>query len=403
MISAIVETTAQPDWQTIALAAGTGALGYLLFVCTNPSASAFRDGLRVLRRHPRMWLWLASLSCAYVLFQIAKDYGLGEVSFTGDQFLNWPEFQPPSWPEAAQRSWLNALELVAGIFNQAIVSFPASALAALLFLLNWRGSQFRLATTARRRFGTWWLAAYLLLLLCAIAALIKPAFALGICWLNRTLDGAFLLRIGALIDWFSFQFEYLFGWLVQIYLILLTVAWIRGIDPPPERVFALALNRSVCAAKWAFFILLVTTCLIHMPLLITYTWIWEQTDFTKTVVDYVDHIARPMLSLGLILFCSVQVSLVLRNESLNFALGEHRVLLTRHWYKIFWFVLIVAVHFFLISCADSIFVGGFNLATIPGFVGTVFFAGLKAASAAWFLAAWVCLFRALQSTNSIRF
>ncbi len=46
-------------------------------------------------------------------------------------------------------------------------------------------------------------------LLCALAAFCKPIFSLSIYWLNRYFDGIFLLRVGAMVDWLSFQFEYL--------------------------------------------------------------------------------------------------------------------------------------------------------------------------------------------------
>ena len=65
------------------------------------------------------------------------------------------------------------------------------------------------------------------------SAFCKPIFSLSIYWLNQYFDGIFLLRVGAIIDWLSFQFEYLFGLLIQIFLVLLTFIWIRGLNSEP--------------------------------------------------------------------------------------------------------------------------------------------------------------------------
>jgi hypothetical protein len=392
------------SWLTAALASGTGVLGYALTVATNPSASAFWNGLRVLRRYPRIWIWLATFGAVYTLSQIAQACQTGEITFKIEQFSGLPAFQAPLWGDVLRQSSLNTLELVAGLFNQAIASFPASAIAAVLFLLNWRNSQLRLAAAARRGLGRWWIPLHLLVVVCAIAAVLKPAFIAGIYWLNSIFSGVFLLRFGAVIDWFSFQFEYLFGTLVQVYVILLTLAWIRGLNSEPERVLTFALHRTVSALRWAALLLLVTTCAIHLPLLLTYGWIAQQTDLTKTIVEYADRIARPCLAVWILCFCGVQINLVLRNQSLRQALAEHHQFVRRHWYKLLWFLTIVTLHFFLLCLADQVLVGGFSISSVPGLFGTLLFAGLKGVFAAWFLAAWVCLFRSLQlNSNPIRF
>src|SRR5262249_44837541 len=70
------------DWLNILVPAGAGILGYCLLLFANPVVDSFRDGWLVLRRYPAMWIWLVSLSLAYVVFQIVTTWQTGEVSFS---------------------------------------------------------------------------------------------------------------------------------------------------------------------------------------------------------------------------------------------------------------------------------------------------------------------------------
>ncbi len=250
----------------------------------------------------------------------------------------------------------------------------------------------------RFRLGRWWLGVYSALLLCALAAFCKPIFSLSIYWLNRYFDGIFLLRVGAIVDWLSFQFEYLFGLLIQIFLVLLTLIWIRGLNSEPGRIFEFALKRSVFAAKWAGVVLLATFFLIHLPLLISYLWITQQTDFTKAVVEYIEQTARPLISVALILFCSIQVTLILHNETLREAVHEHAQLARRHWSRIVWFLFVAGLHLFAISWLSDFIVESFPRYSVPNLLFSALFTVGRSFLAAWFLASWVCLYRASQMT-----
>jgi hypothetical protein len=292
-------------WHSVALSTAGVLVGYLILILANPAHRFFRDGLRCVQRHPRMWIWLSVLGLAYTSFQSLEAYRLEEGNFSPTSLLSWPAFKPHDWLSAARQAWLPALELLAGLFNQAVVSYPTSAPAALLFMINWRGCQTQFVRAAKKRLGRWWVAVYLGLVLCAFAAFCKPLFSLSIYWLNQYLDGIFLLRLGAIIDWLSFQFEYLFGLLIQIFLIVLTFVWIRGLNAEPARIFEFALKRAVFAVKWAGVVLLATLLMIHLPLLISYVWITQQTDFTNAVVQYIEKTPRPLIALGLIFFCSM--------------------------------------------------------------------------------------------------
>jgi hypothetical protein len=351
-----------------------------------------------------MWLWFCTLGLAYDLFQLIQAWQLGEAQFSIQSLLYWPLFHPPHWLVIAQEAWLPAHELLAGIFNQAVVSYPISAVAALLFLLNWRGYQAKFLAAATRRLGLWWPSVYVGLLLCALAACMKPIFSLAIYWLNQYLGAVFLLRGGAVIDWLSFQFEYLFGLLIQIALVLQTFVWIRGLNAEPGRILELAVKRSVYAAKWAGCVLGVSFLLIHLPLLISYLWISQYTDFTNAVVQYIEQTARPLLAVGLLLFCSMQIALILHNETLRGAVLEHAKISRKYWYRIFWFLVVSGLHLFGVSCLGDFLKEGFPKYSVPNVLVSGFFTVGKAFLIAWFLAAWVCLYRACSSPpKEIRF
>ena len=373
--------------------------GYLLLFFTNPAYRYFRDGLRCVRRHPAMWLWLCVLGLAYNLFQLLQAIQLQEARFSIQSLLYWPAFHAPDWLEIAIHAGLPPLELLAGIFNQAVVSYPVSAAAALLFLLNWQGYQAWFLEAARRRLGRYWLAVYAGLLLCALAAFIKPIFSLGIYRLNQYYGGIFLLRAGAVIDCLSFQFEYLFGLLVQIVLVLQTFVWIRGLNATPNRIVELAVKRSVFAAKWAGLIMGATLLFIHLPLLATYMWIAEYTEFTNAVVQYVEQTARPLIALVLLLFCSMQITLILHNETLREAVLEHAHLSRKHWYRILWFLAVAGLHLFSISWVSVFISEGFPKYSVPNLLLVGLCTVCRAFLAAWFLASWVCLYRACSNPS----
>jgi hypothetical protein len=380
----------------IAISIGGLLFGFWFLVSLNPSAQFFRDGLRCVRRHPRMWVWLMVFGLAYLSFQAIQDFQFRGQRIEFSSLLYWPGFMPPSSTAAAARAWLPALELLAGLFNQAVVSFPSSAVAALLFIANWKGYQMQFLRTAKRRMGRWCLAVYLGVLVCAVAAFCKPIFSLSIYWLNEYFDGILLLRAGAIIDWLSYQFEYLFGLLIQIFLVLVTYVWIRGLSSEPGRIFEFALKRAVYSAKWIGLVLLTSLLLIHLPLLFSYVWISQQIDTTAAVVQYVDQTARPLVAVALLLFCSIQVTLILNNETLREALQKHAQFLRRSWLRISSFLLLAGLYLFAMCWLTDLVAGGFPKYSVPNILFAALFTFGRAFFAAWFLASWVCLYRGSQ-------
>jgi hypothetical protein len=181
--------------------------------------------------------------------------------------------------------------------------------------------------------------------------------------------------------------------LVEVHLVLLVYAWFRGLSVSAERVFALAVKRSVYAARWTGLLLLAGLLLVHLPLLATYARLRGDTDLTKAVVQYVDQTARPLLDLALILFCSVQLSLVFHNDALGRALSMHVAFVRARWARLLWFLLVAALHFFFLEWLRNFLAAGFPENSFPERLTTFVALEAKAFLSAWFLASWVCFYR----------
>ena len=127
-------------WQSAALPTAGALVGYLILIFANPAHRFFRDGLRCVQRHPRMWIWLSVLGLAYALFQDLAGLSIGRSATLTGKLARLAGLQASRLARTtAGHAWLPALELLAGLFNQAVVSYPTSAAAALLFTIELEG------------------------------------------------------------------------------------------------------------------------------------------------------------------------------------------------------------------------------------------------------------------------
>jgi len=368
--------------------------GYGIVMFSNPIRRSFRDGFRCLARFKRIWVTFILLGAAYSAFQFATFTPLQRPTDADfSQALAPGTWAWPTFVEIWSDVPLPALEGVAGIFDNATTTYPLSALAAIFLILNWRGLHGALFRALRKRYRFWGYAIYLVLLLSVVATLLKPiAF-----WRLRQWAGiaptAEVLQIAATIDAAAFIFEYLFGVYIQVYLITVCLAWIKGLSFAEGELFRFAMRRFSYVLKWAGLVVIISTLVVRAPLLLAY--------FTSVpgVLDFLP-LERCFMCALIILFCSVQISLALHNESLGQAIRAHREFVRRNLGRLGWFLLVVAMHFFILTAADAIIRGAMGDRVVAIVVWKVIYVCVRGLITGWLLASWVCLFRQCENARA---
>src|SRR5688500_18675391 len=221
-------------------------IGYLLILFFNPIRLALRDGLRCILRFKRIWLTFVLLGFSYSVFQFVTFTplrGMAELDFkqvASPRSWDWPVFVE-IWRDVP----LPTLEGIAGIFDNAATTYPLSVVAAVLLLINWRGLHVALVAALRKRYGLWGYLIYFVLLVSLVATLLKPIifWKLG-GWIGGPAAASWLQQ-SATVNAVAAIFEYLFGVYIQVYLITVCLAWIRGLSFGEEDLFALPCAGSV--------------------------------------------------------------------------------------------------------------------------------------------------------------
>ena len=365
--------------------------GYVLLLFFNPVRLALRDGFRCIVRFKRVWLTFVLLGFAYSVFQFATFQ-----PFEPTTALDLNQVAAPAtwnWPRLVD-VWegvpLPTVEGVAGIFDNATTTYPLSVLAALLLLCNWRGLHAALLGALQKRFKLWGYLIYVVVLLSAVASLFKPIVFWRLPIWRTVLPERMLFQTSAAVDAVSFIFEYLFGVYVQVYLITVCLAWIKGLSFTEQGLFQFAVRRFSFVLKWAGVVVLVSMLIVRLPLLLAYF-----IDLPG-VLDY-QAIARYAMSGLIILFCSVQISLVLHNESLREAIRAHRQFIQRNAGRFVWFLLICAIHFFFLTASDAIVRNAIADRTVALMLWQMIYVVAHGFITGWLLASWVCLFRQCET------
>jgi len=356
--------------------------GYALVMFFNPVRRALADGFRCIGRYKRIWITFSLLGFGYFVFQFVtftpvrnwSDLDLAQIASLPQWY--WPRFAE-IWTETP----LPALEGVAGIFDNATTTYPLSVVAAV------HGA---LVRALRKRYGFWGYLVYLILLLSALASLLKPIVFWRLPEWSGLVPAAGLLRISATVDAAAFIFEYLLGVYIQVYLITVCLAWIKGVSFEEGELFRFAMRRFSYVLEWAGIVVAVSTLIVRVPLVLAY--------FTNIpgVLDYLP-IARVLMSGLIIAFCSVQISLALHNETLIEAMRAHAQFVRQNADRLAWFLIICGLHFFAIMICDAVI-----RSAIADRLGALFlwkfsFAFLRGMIAGWLLASWVCLFRQCEN------
>ena len=396
-----------------------GALGgYLLLMFTNPVRVSLRDGFRCIRRYSTLWITLGIFGFAGALFQLAlRCYYSAVLPFEERPAFVWMReawrdpnlwlhgsseslwhLPPHALHEAIRESPLPALESVAGLFNCVFSTFPIAAVAALLLLVNWQGHHAVVLRALRQRFGGFGWIVHAGILVCALSALAKPCLYAVPPLINALGGGG-----AAKLTWFQwapvvasvgFLFEYLFGVCMQIYLILLAYVWVRGLTFTHAHLLDFAIRRCTFVLKWALVVMLLSSVFIDLPLILknfAAFQAWFPDD--PAVIEGRQRLARSLLTGILLLGASVQITLVFHSESLLKALHDHQRFVKRHAWPFGWFLIIAALHFYLLQVALGLVMRGLGEETAAGVVWGLVAPWLRAIVAAWLLAGWVCLFK----------
>jgi hypothetical protein len=346
-----------------------------------------RDGFRCLARFKRIGLTFVLFGFAYFVFQFATFTPIQSMADVDpSQITSFAEWHWPRLMEIWEKVPLPVLEGVAGIFDNATTTYPLSVIAALLLFSNWRGLHGVLFGALRKRYRFWSYLIYLILLLGALASLLKPIVFSHLPHWGGELVGPRMLQISASVDVVAFVFEYLFGVYVQVYLITVCLAWIKGLGFEEGELLRFAMRRFSHVLEWAGILIIVSTLVLRLPLLLAY--------FTNIpdVLDYLP-VQRVFMSGLIIAFCSVQISLALHNESLGVAFRAHWEFINRNLTRLGWFLLICAIHFFLLAGCDAIVRDAIADRLLALFLWKTVFVLARGFIIGWLLASWVCLFR----------
>jgi hypothetical protein len=368
--------------------------GYAIVMLFNPVRLALRDGFRCIARFKRIWLTFTLLGFAYSIFQFATFTPLqqpSDLDFT--QMLAPGDWAWPSFLEVWREVPLPALEGVAGIFDNATTTYPLSVVAAVLLIFNWRGLHGALFRALRKRYRFWSYAIYFVLLVSVVATLLKPIAFWRLSQGSGMVPAGGLLQLSATVDAVAFIFEYLFGVYIQVYLITVCLAWVKGLSFHEGDLFRFAMRRFSYVLEWAGIVVIVGLLVVRAPLLLAYF-----RDIPG-VIDFLWY--SRLIMIGLILaFCSVQVSLVLHNETLGAAFRAHKEFIRRNLFRLGWFILIAAMHFFFLAACDAI-VRGAVADRVVGVIGwKIIYVCLRGLITGWLLASWVCLFRQCETARA---
>jgi hypothetical protein len=392
--------------QRLWLLAGAVA-GYALMMWTNPVRASLWDGWRAMRRYPALWMVLGVVGFVHAVHQVAVRVYLAMVLPPESR----PEFR---WarvlPEESHGSmegmmgvlwWLSAedfaaiakavawtaWESVGGLFHQWAGTFPVAAFVIPLALLVWRGKFGVLVSGLDRRFGIGSRAIAALLIIGGVAATIKLLLLAGPGWWPEP----WWSRWSHSVAMVSFAFESLLGVGVQVYLLLLAYAWVRGLNFEMRALGDVALRRFACVLPWTVLVLCLSLAVIEVP-------VWLATDAAFAAWFPAEEIfelhlprARAALALFFVLTAGVQVALTLHTSSWRKALRDHFETLRREWWPFGWFVITALVHFFLVWLLSGVIAVGTGEGTALWVAWKLVSPWFAALVGGWLLTSWVCL------------
>ena len=386
------------------LAAGTA--GYFLLLAGNPLRASLRDGFRCLQRYPALWTIPGAFGFFYALFHLGLRLLERDLLREGERpIFQWSRawfFPHAMQVEGLKASILPAFESAAGIFNNVITTFPLSAAAALLLLVNWKGHHMVLNRALRKRYGRWGWLLYGIISACAVAAVAKPLMYAGLPMLARIGPGLYPVSftLSFVVDWLSFVFEYLFGVCIQIYLILLVYVWVRGLHASSSHLLDFAIRRFSSVMKWAALVVLLSSILIHLPLILSTVPPFSTWTSGYEVFRYVNRVARPLLAVFLLCFTTPQIVLTFHSESFRQAVRDHFCFMRKNAGTMSWFIVVASVSFFAFQFLNHALKAGLGEGTAMGILWSLSAPLIETFIAGWLLASWVCVYKRADTGRS---
>ena len=395
--------------QNTALLVAGALAGYAIMMRTNPVRESLRDGWLAIRRYPFIWVCIGFLGFAHAVFELGIRAYLGRMLPHEER----PAFQwvreawrdPNLWltgspgslwwlpseevTRTARESFYPAIESLAGLFHNLTTTFPISAVVALVFLMPWRERSRVLRRGLRRRFGTFAWVIYAALSLTAMASIAKPFVYAS----PEVLPPLLWTHWGQVVVSVAFAFEYLLGVGIQVFLILMAFAWIRGLTFHREALIEVAIRRFVVVLPWSAIVLLLTFLSIDLPLILK-NFPATAAYFVETeIFDYWLGIARAFLTLIILLSAGVQVRLALHSSSWRQAMREHFLMMGRAWWPFAWFVIVAFFHYFVWIAVRQNISSGVGEGTALWIAWSLLSPWIAGVIGAWLLASWVCVYR----------
>lgn len=379
-----------------------GAVWIVCALLPRPVREALRNGLRCLGRYPELWRIPLLFGIFNAVFPLARQAAFMTRMGTspGEWLTTFHRLEWPDLASVARYAGLQATESTATVFTLFTGTFPLSALCAVAFLVNANGVLGETCRAVVRRLprSGWILVA--VLLISALAAIVHP-------FLELLLPEAIVLLtyygiVGT--SMLAFVFEYVLGVFFLTYLMLMSFAWIRGLQFQRYRLTLLAARRTGFVLKWSLLLAALASILVVIPQLLA-LWLDEPAS------SFAEFLRLAGTQWGLIVvlavslvFCPAQAILVFHNESLRHAMRESLRFLRTNTAVVLAFLLAVFLPFLLVSAARGFLMLALGADSIGFSVARIILAAIDATFTGWFIAAWVCLYKSrISSRNEIQF
>ncbi len=370
-------------------------LGYVIAFACGPLRNCFLDGFRCMKCHPELYWVPGILGSGYTAFALAREVQR-RVLLAGEELSVAPDsawaWITPDWQALALSAWMPMLERLSGTFHVAVTPGPLGALGALLFLLNWKNSNAAMCRGLLRCFPRAGWLVYGLLVLCALAALVRLVIFFAVEFFGSKEDARpWLLRAG-FIDALGWMFEYFLGAFVQVALLLLALAWVRGVALGQANLVVFVARRFCFVMPWLMLIVVIGAASTQGPVLAT----GYHPARLASVLPVLPWVAAGLHAF-LILFPTMQINMMSEFQPLRRAFSKNARFVSAHMGRFCWFLLLSGTLFYAFAVGDSGLRSGLGDWTLAGVAWVLLAPWLWALPVGWVLSSWVCFYHACEA------